>query len=262
MNIDDPAMPGGAHAKTHTGAEYFNRITLSESDRRARAAFQQLVLELAPPGAALFDFGAGAGIDAKFFAERGYTIDGYDVDPRMCEFFAEYCREFIGSGRITLAGGGYREFLAREARDAARLADLVISNFAPLNLVDDLQELFAKFHALTAPGGQVLASVLSPYFIGDMKNRWWWRNMPRLWRHGHYFMPGPQAPHMRRSVGDFAELSWPYFKLTRVFRGLPYRRPGRTQGVDMRRGGRRAWLHVANSRYMFLLFEKCAAAKR
>jgi SAM-dependent methyltransferase len=262
MNIDDPAMPGGAAAKTHTGAEYFNHITLSESDRLARAAFQHLVLELVPPGGALFDFGAGAGIDAKFFAERGYSIDAYDVDPKMCEFFAEYCREFIDSGRITLTGGGYREFLAREPHGAGRLADLVISNFAPLNLVDDLPPLFAKFHALTAPGGQVLASVLSPYFIGDMKNRWWWRNTPRLWWHGHYFMPGPQAPHLRRSVGDFNRLSLPHFSLVRVFRGLPYRRQGPLQGVDMRRGGRRAWLHVAGSRFMFLLFEKCAPPKR
>jgi SAM-dependent methyltransferase len=262
MPIDDPAMPSGAHAKTHAGTEYFNHITLSASDRLARAAFQRLVLELAPPGAALFDFGAGVGIDAKFFAERGYTIDAYDVDPKMCRFFAEYCREFIDSGRITLADGGYREFLAREPRRAGRIADLVISDFAPLNLVDDLQELFAKFHALTVPGGRVLASVLSPYFIGDMKNPWWWRNTARLWRHGHYFMPGPQAPHMRRSLRDFNELSLPHFKLSRVFRGLPYRRQALARGVDLNRGGRRAWLHVANSRFMFLLFEKCASSKR
>jgi hypothetical protein len=65
--------------------------------------------------------------------------------------------------------------LAR-AWPVSRGADLVTSNFAPLNLIDALPELFAKFHALTAPNGRVLASVLSPNFLGDLKYRWWWQN--------------------------------------------------------------------------------------
>src|SRR6202790_645831 len=100
--------------KSHTGAEYFQRINSRERNRRVRSAFQDLVLEIAPPGAALFDFGAGPGIDARFFAERGFTVEAYDVDANMREFFALYCRNFIDSGRITLECGGYREFLARK----------------------------------------------------------------------------------------------------------------------------------------------------
>jgi len=48
--------------------------------------------------------------------------------------------------------------------DGVRGVDLITSNFAPLNLIEDLPELFEKFHALTGPGGRVLASVLSPVF--------------------------------------------------------------------------------------------------
>ena len=59
------------------------------------------------------DFGAGPGIDARFFAERGFTVDAYDVDPRMRDFFADHCRDLIDSGRVTLDGSAYREFLAR-----------------------------------------------------------------------------------------------------------------------------------------------------
>ena len=232
-------MIGSIPSKTLAGAEYFRQITSLEADRRARSAFQDLVLRIAPPGAALFDFGAGPGIDARFFAERGFAVRAYDVDPKMREFFTAYCRDLIDSGCVTLDGGDYREFLTRKTAVAARRTDLVISNFAPLNLVDDLHELFAKFHELTGPNGKVLASVLSPYFVGDIRYRWWWRNAPRLWRDGHFFMPGPQAPHMRRRLADFSALSSPYFKLARVFRG-----------------GRYAWLPAATSRFMFLLFEK------
>jgi SAM-dependent methyltransferase len=244
--------------KSHTGAEYFKRITALELNRRVRSAYQDLVLRIAPPGATLFDFGAGPGIDARFFAERGFTVDAYDVDPKMCEFFAAHCRDFIDSGRITLGGGGYQEFLARKNPSVERRVDLIISNFAPLNQVDDLHALFAKFHALTGPQGKALVSVLNPYFIGDMKSRWWWRNAPRLWRDGHFFVPGGQAPpHTRRQLADFRALSSPYFRLTRVYRGLPPKRKQHSNGVDLSRGGGGyAWLQLATCQFMVLLFEK------
>lgn len=225
--------------RTPAGAEYVRQITAQESDRRTRSAFRDLVLSIAPPRARLFDFGAGPGIDARFFAERGFTIDSYDVDPRMREFFAEHCRDLMESGRVTLDGSAYREFLTRTTPEGGRRADMVISNFAPLNLVDDLRELFGKFHALTAPNGKVLASVLSPCFIGDMRSRLWWRDAPRLWRDGELFLPGPQAPYYRRLLRNFRKVSAPNFTLRRVFPG-----------------GRFAWLPIATSRYLFLLFEK------
>jgi SAM-dependent methyltransferase len=169
MSCSNPDLRYLQH--TAAGAPYVTQITAQESDRNTRHAFRDLVLRMAPPRAALFDFGAGPGIDARFFAERGFTIDAYDVDPRMREFFADHCRDLIDSGRVTLDGSAYREFLGRRVEDSRPRADLVISNFAPLNLIDDLAELFGKFRALTGPKGKVLANVLNPYFIGDLRSR-------------------------------------------------------------------------------------------
>jgi SAM-dependent methyltransferase len=254
MSCDDPSLR--YLQRTPGGAEYVSQINAQESDRRTRTTFRDLVLSMAPPGAKLFDFGAGPGIDARFFAERGFTVDAYDVDPRMREFFADHCRELIDAGRVTLDGSAYREFLSRRAEDGRRRADLVISNFAPLNLVDDLRALFGKFHALTGPKGKVLASVLSPCFIGDMRSRLWWRGAPRLWRDGELFLPGPQAPYYRRLLRNFRTVSAPHFRVSRVFRGLPGSPGGHSNGIDLERDGRFAWLHFARCRYMFLLFEK------
>jgi hypothetical protein len=241
----------------YTGAVYFERINSREYIRRIRAAFQDLVLRMAAPGAALFDFGAGPGIDARFFAERGYTVDAYDVDPKMREFFAEYCKDFIDSGRITLDQRGYREFLSQKTPPDARRPDLVISNFAPLNQIDDLPELFAKFHALTGVGAKMLMSVLNPCFIGDMKSPGWWRSAPRLWRDGHLTVSGGRSPpHMRRRLTEFRALCAPYFELTRVFRGIPPRTERQARGIDMIRGGRFAVFALATSEFMTLLFEK------
>jgi hypothetical protein len=252
MSCNDPHLR--YLQRTPAGAEYVSQITAQESDRRTRSAFRDLVLSIAPPSAKLFDFGAGPGIDARFFAEHGFTIDAYDVDPRMREFFADHCRDLIDSGRITLDDSAYREFLTRRTADGRRWADLVISNFAPLNLVDDLRELFVKFHALTGPKGKVLASVLSPCFICDMRSGLWWRDAPRLWRDGELFLPGPQAPYYRRLLRTFRAVSAPHFRLSRVFRGMPPSQR-RSNGIDLQ-DGRFAWLHIARCRYMFLLFEK------
>ena len=240
----------------HTGADYVEAITELQSDRLARSAFQDLVARIASPDAVLFDFGAGPGIDARFYAERGFTVEAYDVDPGMREYFSVHCREFIQAGRVVLDGGTYRDFLARKTPDGEGRVELITANFAPLNLIDDLPELFAKFHALTLPDGKILASVLSPYFAGDLKYSWWWRNCLRLWRDGHYSVRGAQASIVRRRLADFARQCAPYFALRRAYRGLsPY--PGRPpHGIDMNRHSRHAWLRLTRCRFMFLLFEK------
>jgi SAM-dependent methyltransferase len=239
---DDPDL---RHLRrTPAGAQYVRQITAHESDRRARAAFRELVARIAAPGAALFDFGAGPGIDARFFGERGFTVDAYDVDPRMRSFFAEHCQQLIASGRVSLGSGSYAHFLTGIPAQPRRSIDLVISNFAPLNLVDDLAGLFEKFQALTGPQGKVLASVLNPYWVNEMRSRWWWRRAPRLWRTGELFMPGPQAPHYRRLLRHYRKVSAPHFHISRVY------------GCDLQRGGRLASLQLARCRYLFLLFEK------
>src|ERR1700728_4898483 len=144
MNGAQPACLDNALAHTHTGEQYFKHITSLEADRRARAAFQELALETLPRGGALFDFGAGPGIDARFFAERGFTVEAYDVDPRMRDFFAEYCRDLLETGCITLNSSDYREFVNLGPPLSTRRSDLVFCNFAPLNLIGDLQEVFAR----------------------------------------------------------------------------------------------------------------------
>jgi len=233
------------------GGDYTRAITAHASDRRYRREFQALALKLTRPGTTLFDFGAGPGIDARFYAEHGRRVWTYDIDPRMCEYLADYCREFLASGAITPHGGGYREFLARAASVDGAPVELVTSNFAPLNLVDHLRELFAKFATLTTPDGVVLASVLSPYFAGDLCYGWWWRNAARLARHGRYAVPGAQALIWRRRLADFAAECGPYFRLEEVFPGT---------GTRVSADARTAGLRLFTCRFMFLLFRKRATA--
>jgi SAM-dependent methyltransferase len=228
-----------------TGAEYVGAINARASDRRYRREFQTLALRLTAPGEEVFDFGSGPGIDARFYAEHGRRVAAYDIDPHMSEYLAQHCRDFISSGAVRLQNGGYHDFLASAAPAEGGRAALVTANFAPLNLIDELSVLFAKFAALTTPTGAVLASLLSPYFVGDLRYGWWWRNTPRLLKHGHYAVPGAQALIWRRSLADCARQCVPYFHLEKIF-----------AGTSSRSCNRAVLLHLTTCRFMFLLFRK------
>jgi SAM-dependent methyltransferase len=228
-----------------SGAEYVGAITARASDRRYRREFQHLALSLTAAGEAIFDFGSGPGIDARCYAEHGRKVAAYDVDPHMTDYFSVHCGDLIEAGAVRLRHGDYREFLAHPEPDEGWQAELVTANFAPLNLIDDLSGLFAKFSALTTPTGAVLASVLSPYFAGDLRYGWWWRNLTGLLRAGRYAVPGALALIWRRSLGEYARHSAPYFKLEKVFAGSSTR-PCRRAVVA----------HLTTCRFMFLLFRK------
>jgi SAM-dependent methyltransferase len=231
------------------GAEYVSAINARASDRRYREAFQRLALRLAPAGQVLLDFGSGPGIDARFYAGHGRRVLAYDIDERMNEYFASHCRDLLASGAVRLQGGGYPQFLASAAPEAAERASLVTANFAPLNLIDDLPQLFAKLASLTAPGAAVLASVLNPYFAGDLRYRWWWRNLARLLLESRYAVPGAQGPIWRRRLADYARACAPHFQLSQVY-----------AGTDFPACARAGWLRLGSCRFMFLLFRKAQSA--
>ena len=226
-----------------SAAQYVRDITAQASDRRYRSAFQSLALRLAPPGGALFDFGSGPGLDARFYAEHGLKVTAFDTDPAMCDYLAGHCRDLLDSGVLTLQRGGYRDFLCGSPANPA--VALITANFAPLNLIEDLPALFARFATLAGPSGLVLASVLSPYFAGDLRYRWWWRNVARLLRERRYAVPGARSLIWRRRLADFDAQCTPHFQLAQVFSG---------SGTRVPRGG--AWLRLSACRYMFLLFRR------
>jgi SAM-dependent methyltransferase len=226
------------------GEEYVAAITALDSDRRARVAFQERALNTATPGSCVFDFGAGPGIDAKFYAARGLRVIAYDIDPRMCASFAHLCASEMAAGQVRLCQGDYADFITRQLPSLGGddNVTLVTANFAPLSLVDDLHELFGKLHGVLAPGGKLLASVLNPGFVGDLRYGWWWANRLTYWRHGYFSVAGNAMNIYRRSLRNFSTLALPYFRLESITRGLP--------------GGGHSRLDLVTSRYLFLTFAR------
>ena len=233
-----------------TGEQYVERIDAVEPNRRARAAFRDLVLAHASRGASIFDFGAGPGSDALFYAQHGFNVGAYDADPEMRKSFTARCAEEIARGRVRLLDGTFERFLATPAEFSNGI-DLVTANFAPLSMIDNLPALFARFFELTRPGGKVIASVLNPYSMHDMRYKWWWSNQPRFWRDGSYAIAGPGYRIHRRSVKTLAREAAPYFSVLQTQPGVPLQGVWRLPGLRS--------LTLVTGWFMFVVFARRGA---
>jgi SAM-dependent methyltransferase len=208
----------------HSGEAYHEFMLASARDLKVRARFQREVLGLLPPRAAVLDFGAGTGIDAKIYAVAGHRVFVYEPSETMRAYLERYCRDEMEQGRIIPA-------------DLVTTVpvNLVAANFAVMNLIADHEKLFAQFARLLAPGGFVLASLLNPFFLGDAKYSWWRANLGVLWKTGTYFVAGESGNIHRFAPGVVVRAAQPDFRVVRV---IP-----RGAGLAIRR-------------YMFMLFQK------
>lgn len=236
-----------------TGRGYHEFMLASKSDNQARAAFQNVVLSLAPPSAAILDFGAGTGIDAKVYAQYGCHVYAYDVSREMQEYLAEYCRGEIESGDLRSVEASYDDLLAQG--DLHGL-DAITANFAVLNLIRDHGPLFQAFDRWLAPKGFVLVSVINPYCIGDARYRWWWENLFTLVRGGRYSVGSGDGISYRYSLSTMRDSARPHFVLERVFPSSTRRSsmtPPRRESLS-----ERAWgpFSLCMHPFMFLLFRK------
>lgn len=236
-----------------TGAAYVEVMNRDPADREYRRAFQSLALTLVRSRGRVFDFGSGPGIDAKHYASAGLKVDAYDIDAAMREYFANHCAAEIAAGAVQLKTSTYTEFLhSPESLDGAAL-DLIVANFAPLNLVADLPPLFEKFAAMLNPDGALLVSVLNPFFQALVRSRRWWVHLPRLiWQGNYTTRLHGITPVTRWLPQSLARQALPFFDLTAIYApqiaaaGEP---PRRVRGFAPR-----DWPCVAASQFLFLQF--------
>lgn len=208
----------------HCGKTYHEFMLGSARDKKVRERFQRLVFRMMPPDGTILDFGAGTGIDAACYAAKGYRVLVHEPQEPNLSFLTEQCREQIASGSITVSD-----------LSATRNVDMIVANFAVLNLIGDHRALFAKFAGLVAPRGLVLASLLNPFFLGDAHYGWWRRNLRALAADGAYTVDG---------------------EFGRIFRFAPsiVRLAARPDFIALRSVPR--WPRLAMSRYVFMLFQK------
>ena len=208
----------------HRGKAYHDFMLASPGDIGIRARFQHLVYQFTPYHGSILDFGAGTGIDAKAYAGKNFSVLVCEPCEENRAYLTAHCRGELEEGKIAVA-----DLTANET------VHVIAADFAVLNLIADHRALFAMFGCLLAPEGYVIASLLNPFFAGDVCYAWWRRNLRALMRNGFYAVEGKDGPVYRFTPAAVARAAEPGFSWMAL---------------------RPAPLGLAVSRYMFMVFRK------
>lgn len=148
-------------SSTNTAVEYYDLIAdrydqLMSEDKpntRVRAIVRDYFCKNVPKGEML-DFGAGTGLDLGWQLDSGYRVVFYEPSANMAR---EAEKNFAISKKETV-----KPMIGKEASPSEinRLPDnsldAVFSNFAALNSVQNLGEVFAVFAKKLKPGGHLI----------------------------------------------------------------------------------------------------------
>jgi SAM-dependent methyltransferase len=181
-------------------AQYDATMDREPRNARIRDAFRTLVAECLPPAARVLDFGCGTGLDAAWYAGHGFTVIAYDPSPRMIDQLAIRCQREIADGVVTPLTVPFDGQV-----------DAIVANFAVINLVADLRDLFGRFSRMVAPGGQVIVSVINPFYWRDLGCGWWWRAFWRSRGTAMVTVEGSDATSYRYYRGAITRAASPLF---------------------------------------------------
>lgn len=177
-----------------SAAQYDAQLTGNPYDVLARAAFRDLVARYVPKGSTLLDFGCGTGLDALQYAEQGYRVLAYDTSQGMMAGLERRCAARIAAGEVIPYFMDYRRFLDNFPQWPAPHA--VVSNFAVLNLIADLEPLFDSFARHLAPPGWVIFSVLNPIHWSKVRMPEWWRGLLKTRGGSRVFSTQPHTSYL------------------------------------------------------------------
>jgi ubiquinone/menaquinone biosynthesis C-methylase UbiE len=123
-----------------------------------RSRVRTLVEASLPPGGSILEINAGSGIDAAYFASRGYRVHATDVAAGMLEATAEKASRPESGGRLTWEARDFRDLGGVEGAPY----DLVFSNLGGLNCTPDLEAVARQLPVVLRPGGHVVWVLMPP----------------------------------------------------------------------------------------------------
>jgi len=115
-------------------------------------------LEFLKPGDKILELNSGTGIDAEFFAEKGFTIHCTDLTSGMINQMQNKFSNKNLSDKITLQQCSYTEL----DKIGDRKFDMIFSNFGGLNCIPDLNEVTKFFPSLLNNKGKVCLVIMPP----------------------------------------------------------------------------------------------------
>lgn len=192
---------------------YDAKVDGQPANRRLRDAFRGRVLAGAERDGPILDFGCGTGTDALWYAGAGRRVIAYDISESMLAVLRDRCAAEIAIGTVAPVSGPLERLIPELARAAPIAA--IAANFAVLSHVHRPGPLLRTLARYLEPGGSIVASLLNPFCVSDMRRRWWWRAAIRAPFTGSVRLDGAVTTYrhlessMRRSVRPQLELtSW------------------------------------------------------
>src|ERR1051325_2649819 len=127
-----------------------------------RKRVHEHVLRHAKPGGRVLELNCGTGIDALFFAGKGFTVHATDNAPGMLEEFEKKKKSSPSSSRITTQQLSFNELKKLQGEKF----DHVFSDFGGLNCTGDLSSVLKSISPLLGDRGRitlVLMPVVCPW---------------------------------------------------------------------------------------------------
>ena len=123
-----------------------------------RDSIRAMVEREMPPGGSILEINCGSGIDASYFAAKGYRVHATDVAPGMLEALALKANAVEVGGRLSY------ENLSNTELDRLKGGpyDLILSNLGGLNCIENLADVTRHLPQLLKPGGATVLVVMPP----------------------------------------------------------------------------------------------------
>lgn len=115
-------------------------------------------LKFLRPNDKILELNSGTGIDAQFFAEKGFTVHCTDLSDGMIEQMKNKFSSGKFSDKISFQQCSFTEL----DKISNRKFDFIFSNFGGLNCIADLKEVTRFFPSLLNKNGRVCLVILPP----------------------------------------------------------------------------------------------------
>ena len=214
-----------AEAYDRAAADYDRQV---EGDAWMRDVLWDRYARLFRPGQVVLDVGCGTGIDALFLARRGIRVVGIDASVAM-----------VAQARPKLADAGLEDLVELRVMDISEIGTLgtdfdgIISAFATLSTVSDLDRFAADAAGLLRLGGTMLLHLLNRSSLWEwlgLVQHGRWPAARRVWHtHERDFVIGSRRlrHYLYHARGAYARFFRPHFRLGRSY-GLGILRPPHT----------------------------------
>ncbi len=138
-------------------AEYDAMAETNRIVKWMRTSIRALVEAQLTPAGSILEINAGSGLDAAYFARKGYHVHATDVAPGMLDALRVKAATPELGGRLTVEALSFTDLSSVSGGPY----DLVFSNLGGLNCIEDLTAVTRHFSEVVRPGG-VSVLVLMP----------------------------------------------------------------------------------------------------